>query len=176
MPDKNEYVTLRELSKMLNMDTSNARKYGKKMGFVFTKIRTPESRGQLTLALTRKDAETLCELRERQGFTGKKISDANITNGEGYFYIIQLIPDLKPNRVKLGFATDVDARLQAHRTSAPTAIIVKYWPCKKTWECAAIASITRIGCISLSNEVFDCDNLDSLIERAELFFSIMPSF
>ena len=50
MPDN--YVTLRELSKMLNMDTSNTRKYGKKMGFSFTKIRTPESRGQLTLLVS----------------------------------------------------------------------------------------------------------------------------
>ena len=39
----------------------------------------------------------------------------------GYFYLIQLIPEAMPNRVKIGFADNVERRLVEHQTAAPTA-------------------------------------------------------
>lgn len=171
-----DVVLLKDLANEFGLDRSNMRRYAIKNNFELLKVRTPDSRGQPTLALTPEDAEAIRQLRQSQGYTtreriGKPIRD----NGDGWFYIIQLVPELEVGRVKLGFASDTEARLDAHRTAAPTAMMLKVWACHRNWEPAAIASITREGCKALSNEVFVVDNLDALIERGDAFFAIMPS-
>ena len=50
----------------------------------------------------------------------------------GFFYLIQLIPEALPNRVKIGFADNVEKRLAEHRTAAPTAKLLKSWACKRS--------------------------------------------
>lgn len=167
-----EYVTIGELAAELSMDKSHLRKYVLRAAFDFVKVRTSESRSQLTLALTAEDAEAIREMRQRQGFSGTM---RPIKNGNGRFYVIQVVPEYDRNRVKLGFATDVDVRLLSHRTAAPTAEIVGSWPCRASWEATAIASVTRSGCTLVANEVFTCDNLDALVARCDAFFALMPS-
>jgi len=169
MPEK-EYVSVKQLAQELGLDPSNTRKYVLSQGFAFLKQRTPDSRNQLANVLTKEDAEAIKALREAQGFTGTIVAQGD----EGVFYIVQVVPELDPLRVKLGFASDVSARLQAHRTVAPTAALVGFWPCKRTWERAAMDSIARIGCQVIANEVFQCDGLAGLVDRGEAFFALMP--
>jgi len=164
------YVTIGELADELGLDKSNIRKTLLKNGFAPVRIRTPETKGQLTLALTQEEAEAFRELRESQGFGHWQPTN----NGKGEFYVVQVIPEFIPNRVKLGFADDAKNRLAAHRTAAPTATLCKAWPCKRVWEAAAIDSLTRIGCKLIANEVFECDNLEALLERGDDFFALMP--
>ena len=166
-----EYVTLKQLADELKMDRSHLRRYVLQNDFEPFKVRTIESKGQPTLALSPADAERVRDMRARDGFT---YSVGVPTNGDGVFYVIQLVPSLAPNRVKLGYAISIEARLQSHRTAAPTAELIKAWPCKRSWETAAIASVTRIECKLLSGEVFDCDDLDALVSRCDQFFAIMP--
>ena len=64
----------------------------------------------------------------------------------GYFYIIQLHPEDLPDRLKIGYTDNLGVRLSDHRTSAPTLKLIRSWPCKRTWEEAAKASITRGDC------------------------------
>ena len=108
----------------------------------------------------------------------------------GVFYIIQLAPDLDPNRIKFGFTANLPARLAQHKTTAPTCALVRWWPCRKSFERVAIISITSYDAIygdlqddilyggqddefkPLSPEVFDGD-LELAIERAEEFFETM---
>ena len=169
-----DYISLQELSERFDLDKSGVRKYILKQGFSFIRIRTPKSRGQLALALTLEDAETIIEMRKLQGFLTSNGNRTPVNDGDGFFYIVQLIPELMEKRVKLGFATNVENRLKAHKTSAPTATLVKSWPSDKEWERSAIASITRIDCKYIGGEVFECGNLNELIERADVFFGIMP--
>jgi len=167
-----DYVPIADIAEWIGLDRSNARKYILKHGFKPLLIRTSRSRGQPTLALPREDAEAVRALRESQGFG--TMSKPTAKGGRGWFYVVQLVPDLDPNRVKLGFTTSVDERLAAHRTAAPTAVLSKAWPCDAAWEAAAIASATRIGCRHIANEVYQCDDLAGLIERADAFFAVMP--
>jgi putative transcriptional regulator len=51
--------------------------------------------------------------------------------------------------------------------------MVRTWPCPRFLERQAIKAATR-GCTSLSAEVFDCPDLDSLIDRADTFFARFP--
>ena len=124
-----EYVTIQELADDWGMARSNARKYVLKQGFTFASIRTPDTRGQATLALSSEDAEAVREVRRRQGFS--KGAATPVENGDGYFYIVQVVPELEPRRVKLGWTYDVDSRLSAHRTAAPGH------PARRESECPA---------------------------------------
>ena len=97
---------------------------------------------------------------------------------KGFFYIINLIPEARDlNRVKLGFSTNVEQRLQSHRCTAPTADVIQVWRCKRTWEIAAMDVVSRgekqVG--HDRSEVFDVVNIEEVIHRAIQFFSMMPS-
>lgn len=48
-----------------------------------------------------------------------------VARGYGFFYIIQLIPEVLPNRVKIGYTDNLDVRLKEHQTAAPTAKLIK---------------------------------------------------
>lgn len=167
-----QYVTIQELANELGMDRSSLRRYVLKNGFTPVSIRGQDSRGQLTLAFTSEDAEAVRALRTKQGFSAT--FRAPVDNGHGFFYVIQLIPELDPLRVKLGWTNDVGSRLDAHRTAAPTAELVKSWPCRKSWEIAAMHSVTRVDCTHIANEVYRCNDIDSLVARCDQFFAIMP--
>ena len=96
------------------------------------------------------------------------------SNGNGYFYIIDLIPDAPElNRLKFGFTKHVDHRLEEHRTAAPTAQVLKSWPCKRVWEQAAIDALGRHE-NQIRTEVFDVRDVDAVIHKGEQFFLMMP--
>jgi hypothetical protein len=165
------YVSMSQLAKELKLDVSNARKYIIKQGFSFIKIRTLDSRNQLTLALTQEDAETLYELRRNQGF-GQ--SSSPVENGCGFFYIVRPLPDIAPARIKVGWTNNPQSRLSAYKTITPDAELLQTWPCRETWERAAIASVTRIGCQRIGVELFLCADVAALQERANAFFALLP--
>lgn len=91
----------------------------------------------------------------------------------GFFYLIQLIPEVIPERVKIGFSDDPEKRLAAHKTSAPTAKLLRTWPCKRSWDYAAMDSITRTECKLVLNEVYEGD-LEGFVARGDTFFGLMP--
>jgi len=167
-----EYVSIRDLAKRLGMDRSHARRYVLKLGYSFHKRRTPDSGSQLTLCVTSAEADEIASQRADKGFAASTvvaISDV------GVFYVIQLVPDLDPKRLKLGFAESLEQRLSQHRTAAPTARVLRAWPCKRTWEMTAIDALTREGCRLILNEVFECDEPDTLAKRGDAFFSLLPA-
>lgn len=95
-----------------------------------------------------------------------------MTPSPGFFYVIQLAPDVASGRVKLGWTHNPEKRLLQHRCSAPTATLLCSWPCSSsTMEKAAIREATRLGCTALSGEVFDCDDLPRLLAAVEMFFA-----
>ena len=76
-------------------------------------------------------------------------------------------------RFKVGFTVELDGRLQKHRCSAPFATYLQTWPCRRTWERAAIDCSTD-GCEQLHTEVFRAADLRGVAARAEGFFAVMP--
>jgi len=125
------------------------------------------------VSLPRDDADRL--IRDFRPRVPLHSSDKEIAKRSdfGYFYIIQLHPEDLPDRLKIGYTDNLGIRLSDHRTSAPTMKLVRSWPCKRTWEEAAKASITRGNCRCVGGEVFDGD-VEAFVGRAETFFSIMP--
>jgi hypothetical protein len=167
----NDYVTLKELADEIGLDKSNTRRYVIKHGFAWSKVRTKESGNQVENVLSKQDADAIMETRKKQGFSSLQIvQKSNV----GWFYVIQVVPELDPLRIKLGFSSDTERRLAAYKTVSPTANILALYPCKLTWEKAAIESVTRVECVNISNEVFQCKDLSNLIERCSQFFELMP--
>ena len=102
-----------------------------------------------------------------------KDSIANKSHSEnGFFYMIALVPEYNRGRIKLGFASNVEERLGNHRTAAPTAELVRAWPCKRTFEKTIIAALSSLG-KQVRNEVFDFDNVDLIVSKAETLFSLL---
>jgi transposase-like protein len=173
-----EVVTLAELARRFGLDKSNARKWLQRNGFKFEKVRSEEARNQLILALRREDAEAAIELRRQQGYAVDGRRSAVSPQGRqelGYFYVVQVVPEFSETRIKLGFTTHVDARLASYRTVAPNARVVRVWPCRAAWEEAAIDCATSNGCRRIGDEVYDCDNLQEVLERLDRFFQLMPA-
>ena len=89
------------------------------------------------------------------------------------FYLLQLEPEHDPGRIKVGFAVNLPERLRTLRCSAPFTKVVRTWPCKVLWERTAIESVTD-GCNQLHTEVFRTASIESVVQRCDQFFSLMP--
>ena len=124
--------------------------------------------------LTREDTESLVSHYESRNLPRDENSDQDSFQAFGFFYVIQLVPEALPNRIKIGYTDNLERRLADHQTSAPTAQIIGSWPCKRSWDYAAMDSITREGCKWVLNEVFEGDP-QGFIARANAFFAVMPS-
>lgn len=125
--------------------------------------------------LSKDDAERLiASYLARRGPQVESAEDAAKYDRFGYFYLIQLVPEALPNRVKIGFADNVEKRLNEHRTAAPTARLLKKWPCKRSWDYAAMDSVTREECRLVLNEVFEGE-VDGFLRRGDAFFAVMPN-
>lgn len=166
-----EYVSLKQLADELGMDRSNLRKYVIREGFQYGKRRMIDSGSQTVIAFTEEEAQKIRDRREANGFGA---SLGVVDDGIGFLYITQIVPDLDPNRVKLGYARNVGQRLQQHRTTSPTAQLMQYWPCKEVWEQAAIDCIMQEGGKLVGGEVYDCENTTTLTEAGHRFFEVMP--
>ncbi|MBV8114646.1 MAG: GIY-YIG nuclease family protein [Silvibacterium sp.] len=172
-----EMVTIAEISKRLGVDARTVRRL---IARESDALQVTLHRGKgLLLLLNKDDAEKLIT-----SYEARRGPLASTTNGNeagtatydryGYFYIIQLVPEALPNRVKIGFADDVDRRLNEHRTAAPTAILLKTWPCKRSWDYAVMDCITRTECKLVLNEVFE-GNPQGFVDRGDTFFALMPN-
>jgi len=166
-----EYVSLKRLAQELGMDRSHARRYVLNLGVTPAKRRTPDSGGQLTLTVSGQEADFIRRTRQEQGFLD---SQRPVSSESGFFYAIQLVPELAPGRVKLGFADIVETRLAQRRTSAPTARLLRSWPCRRSWERTAIDALSAIGGELVLNEVFEFPDIDALLRRGDEFFHLLP--
>ena len=171
MTEPHVFVSIKALAARLGMDRSHARRYVLKLGYRPVKRRTEDSGNQLTLTVEESEAKEIIRRREEEGFLG---SLRPVSLEQGFLYVIQLVPELHPGRLKLGFAIDVRERVAQHRTAAPTAAVERTWPCRRAWELTAINSMTRKDCRLIANEVFECDDVDALLERGDAFFELMP--
>jgi hypothetical protein len=169
-----DMLGISDIAKRLKIDEANVRRLiARESGTL--KIEIHRGKG-LKKLFTREDAEKLIARYEAKRGGNALIDDEESEykyDRDGFFYLIQLIPEALPTRIKIGYADSVERRLGEHRTAAPTAKVIKTWPCKRSWDFAAMDSITREGCLLVLNEVYEGDP-QGFIERGNNFFSIMP--
>ena len=168
-----EMVGIPEIAKRLSLDGGTVRRFIARENESL-KLTLLRGKGD-KLLLSRSDADRLVAAYEARRGPVAEVEEGSPTDDRfGFFYVIQLVPEALPNRVKIGFADNVEKRLNEHRTAAPTARVLKSWPCKRSWDYAAMASITREGCKLVLNEVFEGD-VEGFTERGDQFFAVMPT-
>jgi hypothetical protein len=171
-----ELVPYSEIAKQVGVGIDTIRRTVSRVGEDLGLTIQRKSRSSKALCLSDEDAEKLIRYFEaRDEHVGPSEAQANVGaySGFGYFYIIQLIPEAVPNRLKIGFTDNLETRLKEHRTSAPTARYLGHWECKRSWDYAVMDSITRKDCKLVMNEVYEGD-VEKFIERANEYFSLMP--
>jgi hypothetical protein len=167
-----EYVSLKHLAQEIGMDRSHARRYVLRLGITPHKRRTPDSQNQLTLAVDANEATLIRQKRREEGFIG---DSKPVPKDVGSFYVIRLVPELDGRRIKMGFADDLATRLCQHRTAAPTAQVVASWPCKRSWEGTVMDCLSGYKCRLILNEVFECDDVEGLVQLGGGLFGLMPA-
>ena len=169
-------IAVAELADELGTYKQTIFKIAKRLNLQAMKRREPTRGNQLIALVSEADAAAIRDAfaqGRRSGVQGT--SDiAEFAPDEGWFYLIQLEPEHDPGRFKVGFTTDLDGRLRHHRCSAPFAVYKKTWPCRRTWERAAIDCLAS-GVEQLHTEVFRGRSLDEAVRRGDQFFSVMPS-
>lgn len=174
-----DLVSFKEMAKRLGIDPSTIRRLvervGPQLGIEVQRAQGGTSNAMWGHYLSREDADRLAHHYESQ--RGARIEEE--TNDEalqtfGSFYIIQLVPEALPNRLKIGYTDNLAKRLADHQTAAPTARIIASWPCKRSWDYAVMDALTREGCVWVLNEVFEGEP-EGFIDRGNAFFALMPA-
>jgi hypothetical protein len=150
-----------------------------RLGIEPTKRRSSAGKNQLVSYITQEEFRRVTI--ELQAITSRddlepsesEVGDDFVSAEVGVFYLIQLEPDLDPSRFKVGFAAGMSERLRHLRCSAPFAVVVRTWPCRRLWEKTAIDSVA-VGCERLHTEVFRTASFEEIVARCERFFAIMP--
>lgn len=172
-----ETVTYKEMARRLKVDPTTIRRlverYGPELGISVQKGRASTSNAKWTHYITTEDADRLSAFYETLHAGIDLTSDGEPFQRQGYFYVIQLVPEALPDRIKIGYTDNLEKRLTEHQTAAPTAKVLASWPCKRSWDYAAMDSITREGCVLVLNEVFEGDP-EGFVRRGSEFFSRMP--
>jgi hypothetical protein len=168
METRDQLVPLRLLARELRVDRSHFRRYVLRLGITPQKRHIPDSGKKLVVTVTAEEADRIRAARREQGY------DLETGEAVGVFYVAQLVPELDPNRVKLGFADDADMRLAQHRTAAPTAKLLKTLPCKRSWEFTVIDALSTAGCKLILNEVYECCDLACLLAHGDQLFALLP--
>jgi hypothetical protein len=169
-------IAVAELADELGTYRATIFKIAKRLGIQPVKRRDAARGGQQISLVTTIEASTIRE----EFSTGRRTGDqaagdaVPLAVDEGMFYVIQLEPEHDAGRFKVGFTTDLEGRLRHHRCSAPFAQYKRNWPCRRTWERAAIDCMTA-GLEQLHTEVFRGPSLDQVLDRGDRFFSVMPA-
>lgn len=159
----NGFVALRQVAVELGLDQSQVRERLRERKIRPHKVHANGPDGPLVVVLTLEEADRL-----RNGAA----SAAGPSTGE--FYVIQLVPDLDPRRIKVGFSPDAAGHVEYLRAGAPTAVLLKAWPCRPCWAAAAFDCLSG-NCRSVRDGVFDCDDLAECVGRGDALFALLPT-
>jgi hypothetical protein len=174
-----DWIAVRDVATEHGKRKQTVFKVLKRLGIETTKQRASSGKNQLIAYISQDGYQRLsAELLVMSSGVDSEDGEAESAEGftcaeEGVFYLVQLEPDLDPGRFKVGFAVSLHERLRHLRCSAPFAVVVRSWPCRRLWEKTAIDCVS-IESERLHTEVFRATSLDGVVERCEGFFAVMP--
>jgi hypothetical protein len=149
----NEAVAVQDLLNKYQTDWRVPNKWAKREGKKFVKI---QSGGRSQKGLLPADASIFEEYL-------KEIK-------QGYFYMVQPVPEFNSNRIKFGYTNLLERRMSAYRAICPNAVMLGSWKCLRHLEKETIHQLTT-KCKALTGELFECDDYKELLEATKSYFN-----
>ena len=169
-----DMISVIEAGSQLGRRKSTIFKVMKRLGIHPHKRRDAASGNQVVAYLTLAEFERVKAAIAERVAAEPDGGDGFVSAEIGVFYLVQLEPEHDAMRFKVGFASNMAERLRALRCSAPFAVVVKTWPCRRLWEKTAIECVSN-GCEQLHTEVFRCSSLEVVVAKCDQFFGMMPA-
>ena len=91
-------------------------------------------------------------------------------NKEGEIYLVQLMPDSLPTRVKVGFSTNITKRMKNFTTICPNARLVASWDADQEKEQAVLTVLSKTYG-HIGGEVFEVSNIEGLKDEMSGFIT-----
>jgi hypothetical protein len=168
-----ELISVLDLSRQLGKRKQTIFKVLKRLRIETSKQRSSNARGQQIAYVTIEESRLIAgELRAASEADHELVTEA-LPDEHGVFYLLVLEPSHDPGRFKVGFAVSLSERLRTLKCSTPFLQVVGRWPCKQLWEKTAIDCVTE-GCEQLHTEVFRAKAIDTVVQRCQAFFKLMP--
>lgn len=165
-------IPLLEAARILNIGYTSIRRYYKQLvddGMIENSQVIKARTGHMCKGLTKSQIDYIRRSYMIPTFNG--VEKKQTGSDDGVFYVILLIPEFSKTRIKVGFTENMENRLRSHMVSAPTAEVIKTYPCKRSWEGYLLAVVERHGkCIR--TEVFDIPKLDPLLRDLATAFKL----
>lgn len=165
-------IPLLEAARLLDIGYTSIRRYYKQLvedGMIETEQMIKARTGHISKGLTQSQINYIRKNYMAPVFNQHEKKQTG--SDDGVFYVILLVPEFSKTRIKVGFTENIDARLRSHMVSAPTAEVLKTYPCKRSWEGYLLAVVERHGkCIR--TEVFDIPKLDPLLRDLATAFRL----
>ena len=109
-----DFVPLMEIAETLGVDPTTIRrlikKYGDELGITVERVKSKSRNGRWVDCLSIDDRNRLIDFYESRAKNEESSSEDLSPQRFGVFYIIQLIPEALPNRVKIGYTDDLNKR------------------------------------------------------------------
>lgn len=168
--DADVVVSIPAIAAEIGVRPQTVHKIARRLAINKQRRNDPDRRNAPTDFVTENDAA-----RIKAEYRGNGVAAIRVTRPDApcFFYLVRPEPRVDPLRVKFGKAVNLDERLRTYRTTHHEVELVASWPCRDTWERAAIDCGSR-GCERLGEELFVVDDLQAAVERCELFFELMP--
>jgi hypothetical protein len=167
-----EYISVIDVATQLGRRKQTIFKVMKRLGIEPVKRRDASSGNQQVSYITRDAVIAIRRDLESVEGVARDIPALLDDLEQGVFYLVQLEPDIDPVRFKVGFTVSIQERLTKLRCSAPFAVVVGTWSCRRRWERTAIDCVTAT-CAQLHTEVFRTTSLEAVRRRCSEFFDLM---
>ncbi len=159
--------TIKEVAQAVGRDRSITLKNIKKHDIPIVMIKTPDTNGQKTVALTEDAYKQFLDLSGVYGVTSKKKYVAS-ANEKGVFYLINPIPAHSKTRIKFGYTFSIDERVKEYKTICPDMEIVKTWPIKKYQEKTIIDMAITKSDKRIGTEIYEIADVNETIARIDV--------
>lgn len=146
------YVPLVRFAEQIGYAPGAMKKSLARAGLPYHRVRI---NGRQVFAVTKEDADSFIEGKTTSGVL---IEPRYLAAPEiGGVYLIRPDPEVRPNRIKIGWTDNFDARLKMHRCIAPELEVLCLWCTSYEWMERMALNLTAClpGTINVSGEVLD---------------------
>lgn len=154
------YIPLVRLAEEVGFAPAAMKRSLARAGMAYEQVRI---NGREVYAVTKEGADSF---KERRTTIGVVVSPQTLTfPGVGGVYLVRPDPELRPNRIKIGWTDDFTNRLKMHRCIAPGLEVLCLWCTSFEWmERMALNLTSNLpGSTCVSREVLDVSDYNDVV-------------